>query len=59
MFLSGELCSILGWGASLSSENSSSLSVKQQHTVVRVPGCVDRCVLGVAGPKEKFSHVET
>ena len=25
------------------------------HTVVRVPGCA----LGVAGMKDKFSHVET
>ena len=60
MLVSGEWCSILGWSVSLLSEDSlSSSNVKWQHTVVRVPGYGDGHALGVAGPKDKFSHVET
>ena len=58
VFSSGKFCPILGWGMSVSSEDSSSSSnVKWQCTVLREPG--GGCALGVAGLKDKFSCVET
>ena len=52
---SGEWCSI----QASSEESLSSSNVKWWHTVVRLPGCGGECGLGVAGLKDKFSHVET
>ena len=53
MSSSGEWSSILG----LSEDSWFSLYVRWWHTVLREPG--DGHTLGVAGPKDKFSCVET
>ena len=54
-----EDCSILPWSVLLSLEESSlSSNVKQQHTVLRLPGCLGEYARGVVGLKDKFSLAE-